>query len=220
MKHFFSSFALTLGLALPVLAACGGATSDVPGASGDGTSTGASGSESVDTADSDIKSGKKQSCASVGGACVGLAPSSCADGHWADASKVSCGGGVGVACCISCPVLSPPAPGFCPDGKIVPIKNANGCTGGFDCVKTTPADCPELVQPPPGFCPGGSVVPHKNASTGCVDGYDCVPPAGNACTAAGGTCVGLAPSSCASGHWGDASTHSCGGGLGVGCCLP
>lgn len=180
MKHFFSSFALTLGLALPVLAACGGATSDVPGASGDGTATGGSGNESVDTADSDVKSGKKQSCASVGGACVGLAPSSCADGHWADASKVSCGGGVGVACCISCPVLSPPAPGFCPDGKIVPIKNANGCTGGFDCV----------------------------------------PPAGNACTAAGGTCVGLAPASCASGHWGDASTHSCGGGLGVGCCLP
>ena len=48
MKHFFSSFALSLGLVLPVLAACGGSTVDAPGSSGDGTATGASGSEPVD----------------------------------------------------------------------------------------------------------------------------------------------------------------------------
>jgi hypothetical protein len=222
MKHFFSSFALSLGLLLPVLAACGGSTVDAP-TGGDST---ASGAEPIDTVDADVKSGKKQTCASAGGACVGLSPSSCTDGHWADASKVSCGKGgtggmaVGVACCISCPVLSPPAPSFCPDGKIVPVKGANGCIGGYDCVKPTPADCPELVQPPPGFCTNGTLVPRKDASTGCTTGFDCVPPATNACVAAGGTCVGLSPSSCAAGHWADATTHSCGGGIGVGCCLP
>jgi hypothetical protein len=224
MKHFASSFALTLGLLVPVLAACGGATTgSVPG--GDGTASGASSSAPVDSSESDVKAGAIPTCASVGGSCVGLSPSSCTDGHWADASKATCGGGgggmaVGVGCCVSCPVLSPPAPSFCPDGKIVPKEGANGCIGGYDCVKVTPADCPELVQPPPGFCPGGSVVPHKDASTGCVTGFDCVPAPANACTAAGGTCVGLAPSSCAAGHWADAATHSCGVGVGVGCCIP
>jgi hypothetical protein len=202
-----------------VLAACGGATSEDP-SSNNGAITNEPGGEPVDTVDSDVKSGKKQTCASVGGGCVGLSPSSCAGGHWADASKVSCGGGLGVGCCISCPVLSPPSPTFCPDGKIVPIKGANGCIGGYDCVKPTPADCPELTPPAPGFCPGGSIVPRKDASSGCLVGFDCIPAPTNACTAAGGTCVGLAPSSCPSGHWGDATTHSCGGGIGVGCCLP
>jgi hypothetical protein len=225
MKHFLSSFALTLGLLVPVLAACSGATTDEPSSGADGTAAGASATEPVETVDSDIKSGKKKkSCASVGGACVGLSPSSCTDGHWADASKVSCGGGIGAGCCISCPVLSPPSPSFCPGGKIVPRKGANGCIGGYDCVPPPPPpppqDCPELVQPPPGFCPGGSIVPRHDASTGCIVGFDCVPAPTNACAAAGGTCVGLAPSSCAAGHWADATTHSCGGGIGVGCCMP
>ena len=38
------------------------------------------------------------------------------------------------------------------------------------------------------------------------------------CAAAGGTCVALTPTSCASGDWGDPAT--CGGSVGVGCCLP
>jgi len=101
MKHFFSSFALSLGLAMPLLAACSGSAVDEPAAGSDGTVTGASGAEPVESLDSDLKSGKKKkTCASVGGACVGLAPSSCAGGHWADASKVSCGGGLGVGCCM------------------------------------------------------------------------------------------------------------------------
>lgn len=210
MKHALSSFALSLSLVLPLLAACSGSTVDEPAPATDGTDT-----ESVD---SEVKSGRKKSCAAVGGACVGLSPSSCSDGHFADATKVSCGKGIGTACCISCPVLSPPSPSFCPGGKIVPRKGANGCPGGFDCVAPTPADCPELVQPPPGFCPGGSVVPRKGAN-GCTVGFDCVS-SPNACVAGGGKCVGLSPSSCPGGNWADATTHSCGGGLGVGCCLP
>lgn len=33
----------------------------------------------------------------------------------------------------SCPQLSPPAPGFCPNGQIKPTKDANGCTTGYTC---------------------------------------------------------------------------------------
>ncbi len=42
----------------------------------------------------------------------------------------------------------------------------------------------------------------------------------NSCEAAGGTCVPLVPDACANGTVGDARTYSCGGGLGVQCCLP
>lgn len=172
MKHALSSFALSLGLLLPLLAACSGHTTDEPAAADDG-------SDPTGTVDSDVKAGRKKSCAAVGGACVGLSPSSCTGGHFADASKVSCGTGVGVACCISCPAISPPAPGFCPGGKVVPRANENGCAAGFDCV-----------------------------------------PSPDACVNAGGKCVGLTPSSCPGGHVGDATTYSCGGGVGVECCLP
>src|SRR5262249_10169406 len=41
-----------------------------------------------------------------------------------------------------------------------------------------------------------------------------------ACTAAGGTCVGLAPGTCPGNNFGDAKKYSCGGGLGVARCLP
>lgn len=218
MKHFFTSFALTLGLALPLLAACGGSTTDAPGT--DGTNSGASTAEPGQPVDSSATSGQQQTCASVGGTCVGLAPASCVGGHWADGSKVSCGGGLGVGCCILCPAIALPPADFCPGGNIVPRKNANGCDSGFDCVKTNPLDCPQIALPPASFCPDGTLVMRKNPNTGCDAGFDCVPPSTNACTAAGGTCVGIAPSSCASDHWGDASTHSCGGGVGVGCCLP
>jgi hypothetical protein len=207
MKHALSSFALSLGLLLPVLAACSGSVADEPAPNDDPTSA----------VDSEVKAGRKKSCGAVGGTCVGLSPSSCAGGHFADASKVSCGGGVGTGCCITCPVLSPPAPGFCPGGTIVPRTNENGCTAGFDCVPG-PAECPEIQQPPPGFCPDGSIVPRKDARD-CTVGFDCVK-SPNACVNAGGTCVGLAPTSCPSGHWADATAYPCGGGVGVGCCLP
>lgn len=46
------------------------------------------------------------------------------------------------------------------------------------------------------------------------------PDAGNACLAAGGTCVALVPDLCPDGIVGDASRHGCGTGLGVACCLP
>lgn len=41
---------------------------------------------------------------------------------------------------VSCPQLSPPAPSFCPGGRIVPRHNADGCVSGYDCVKGCTAD--------------------------------------------------------------------------------
>lgn len=76
--------------------------------------------------------------------------------------------------------------------------------------------CPELIQPPPGFCDGGPFAPTYNGD-GCISGFVCAPVL---CAAAGGTCVGIAPGACPAGHTGDASKYSCGGGIGVQCCLP
>ncbi len=44
--------------------------------------------------------------------------------------------------------------------------------------------------------------------------------AANACVLAGGTCEALVPGACAAGIVGNADWYSCGGGLGVLCCLP
>lgn len=144
----------------------------------------------------DLKKSKKKkpklACAAVFGECVGLSPSSCVGGTWADASLVTCGGGIGVGCCVK-PTPPPPPP---------------------------PSECPELIPPAPGFCTDGHTQPIHNPTTGCLVGFECIHDAQNACAANGGQCVGLAPSACPSGHWGDAATHGCGGGIGVGCCLP
>ena len=43
---------------------------------------------------------------------------------------------------------------------------------------------------------------------------------GGSCEAAGGTCTALVPDACEFGSVGDATEYSCGGGLGVECCLP
>lgn len=43
---------------------------------------------------------------------------------------------------------------------------------------------------------------------------------GATCASAGGTCVPLVPDACEFGSIGDANEYSCGGGLGVECCLP
>jgi len=186
MRHL-SSFALALAAFLPVLAACSGTATEVP--SDDDTST----------VDSEVNAGKpgpaKLTCAEVFGTCVALTPGSCAGGTWADANVVSCGGGIGVGCCVRpTPPPPPPAP--------------------------PPYVCPELTPPAPGFCPGGKITARKNEH-GCTVGFDCVPPPPvPSCAAAGGTCVGLYPGACPSGNWGAPSTHACGPGIGVGCCLP
>lgn len=39
-------------------------------------------------------------CTTAGGTCVGLAPGSCPNNKFGDATKYSCGGGVGTGCCL------------------------------------------------------------------------------------------------------------------------
>ncbi len=117
-------------------------------------------------------------CTAAGGECRALSlPQAC--DNWGG-SQYSCGGGVGVGCCLP--------------------------------------SCPNLVQPGPGFCTNGTVVTKTNAA-GCMY-YDCVldaGPAPTACAAGGGICKGLVPGACpAPQSW---SSLSCGGGVGVGCCL-
>lgn len=112
---------------------------------------------------------------------------------------------------------APGGPGMClPNGSACRQADTSGLTcpnsGLFCCI----VSCPELAQPVPGFCDGGPYAPIYDAKA-CIVGFACTPVA---CTAAGGTCVGLAPGTCATNHIGDAMKYSCGGGLGVACCLP
>jgi predicted secreted protein len=71
-------------------------------------------------------------CPSGRGQCVGLSPSGCPDGVFAPADVASCGGGVGVACCVSCPqVVQAVCP---PDRQLVRAsKDIYGCTVGYQC---------------------------------------------------------------------------------------
>jgi hypothetical protein len=208
-----------LGLVLPLASACTTSTED--------------GSDDTSTDESELVIGKR-SCKSVGGTCVGLSPTSCTNGRFADASKVSCGRGVGVACCVPapvCPVLSPPAPGFCTNGTITPKKGANGCITGYECVPPPPPPPPNACVTKGGECVGISPTSCRLGLWGDASTHSCgggvgvgcclpKPPAPTACETKGGECVGISPTSCRLGLWGDASTHSCGGGVGVGCCLP
>jgi hypothetical protein len=118
-------------------------------------------------------------CEAAGGSCVALAPGACADGTVGDANDYSCGGGLGVMCCLppvagECPQLSPPAPGFCPDGT-VSARREGACIVGYDCV-IVGEDCPQLSPPSPSFCPGGKIVPRFGEINGvtCYTGYDCL----------------------------------------------
>jgi hypothetical protein len=178
-----------LFFALAVAAGCSSSTSDDDAA------------PQSESSESDIKIGKKPkpkpaptlTCAEVFGECVALTPWTCDGGTWADATVVTCGGGLGVGCCVK-PTPPPPPP-------------------------PPPADpCPTLSPPSPTFCTGGTITPITDAS-GCVRGYDCVQPTQNDCEKAGGECIGLTPSNCTGGTWADYATHSCGSGIGVGCCI-
>lgn len=112
---------------------------------------------------------------------------------------------------------APGGPGMClPMGTPCRQADTTGLTcpssGGFCCLMA----CPELTQPAPSFCDGGPYAPTYD-SKACITGFSCAPVS---CASAGGMCVGLVPGACMGGHLGDANKYSCGGGLGVTCCLP
>ncbi len=201
-----------------------------------GCSTSTDPADDTEATDSEIKSGggSKLACADVGGTCVGIHYQACQGGTWADANTVTCGGGIGVGCCVKPQVPPPPpppppvsqceakggrctgiSPTSCPEGFFADAKDFS-CGGGVGagCCWA----CPTLSPPAPGFCTNGTIEARKDEA-GCVRGYDCVQSTKNECEQKGGQCVGLTPSSCVGGTWADASTHSCGGGIGVGCCV-
>ena len=70
---------------------------------------------------------------------------------------------------------------------------------------------PDAAQPDAGPYDGG---PTEDAGP-LPDAGPPVP-----CVAAGGTCVPVIPDSCPDGIFGDPGRFSCGGGLGVACCIP
>jgi hypothetical protein len=203
--------------ALAVAAGCSSSTEP-----GDGTSS----------TDSDVKSGaSKLACADVGGQCIGLTPYNCIGGTWADANAVTCGPGIGSACCVMPQPPPPPplktqceakggrctgvTPTACPEGFFADASEFSCGPGiGSACCWA----CPELAPPPPGFCTNGEIKTFKDEA-GCVRGFDCVQNTQNDCVAKGGQCVGLTPGNCTGGTWADATTHSCGAGIGVGCCI-
>lgn len=194
----FALFALSI-------AACSGATTTDEGAappSGSDDSTDElrkskkDGGAAADAAKPDAVSAN--SCAAAGGACVALVPSACGSDPF-------------------------DAKGHWGDA------NQFSCGGGLGTGCCLPS-CPALVPLAPSFCPGGTVKPIIDAK-GCTTGYDCIPAPIDAgtttpCEAAGGSCVGNAPSSCgtspfdAKGHWGYGSKFSCGPAIGSACCLP
>ena len=46
---------------------------------------------------------------------------------------------------IICPILLLPAPGFCPEGRIIPQKDENGCTIDFICITPGEIEIPEII---------------------------------------------------------------------------
>ncbi len=85
-----------------------------------------------------------------------------------------------------------------------PGDDAAVADGGADA-----GDAPDAGAPDAGAADAGEV------DAGEVDGGTPTP-----CVAAGGACVPVVPRACMGGVIGDATWYSCGGGLGVMCCLP
>jgi hypothetical protein len=110
--------------------------------------------------------------------------------------------------------------GASPDGTVLPdatLPDASDAATDVDLPDAADdVPCPTLSPPGPGFCDGGPFAARYDAR-GCIVGFLCAPAS---CTSAGGSCVGLAPSSCPDGHFGDATKYDCGGGIGSACCLP
>jgi len=155
-------------------------------------------------------------CEAAGGACVADAPGACQGGTIGDATEYSCGGGIGVMCCLPDPECTPPDPGQCPIGMCY-----CGTQVGVDENCCPIIACPQVEAP--AACPA-TCAADADCATGeaCQSGfcYAITPPAPTPCEAAGGACVALYPGNCADGTIGDATEYSCGGGLGVMCCLP
>lgn len=171
----------------------------------------------------------ENSCEESGGQCVALTNEGCPDGmESADTNKYSCGGGLGVMCCI--PEEAEICGGFmygpCSEGKWCDLPETGADRAGIcidigKCDDTT--DCTKQADigllPNLETCPGG--IP---ANYACVNDT-CQPTCGNTentCVEYGGQCLPLTQDGCPDGmESADANLYSCGEGiLGVMCCMP
>jgi hypothetical protein len=82
---------------------------------------------------------------------------------------------------------------------------------------TAPIECTMQGLKQPG-CAGAWSCERNACEYACDDGGEPSPPQ-SACVAAGGTCMGLVPGACADGIILDPDDYSCGGPVGVLCCL-
>ena len=147
---------------------------------------------------------------------------------WACEGAFDCASKAGTVCCGTGTIGLQAAQPACGDGGIASFSYVTGYTGSAcSATCTTYQICSKDSE-----CPGaatGSCVPiepkgggigyckeHGDAGAHDAGEHD----AGGTCTGAGGACVALVPNNCAAGHIGSATTYSCGGGLGLECCLP
>lgn len=123
----------------------------------------------------------------------------------------------------------------CLDGSCVPSGSCSAdadCVAGETCIDElcqedrlcrADTDCPPgLTCASAGCRASSSCRTDTQCASGqaCVGGV-CVARQSNACVAAGGTCRGLRPGACGpDARPGDVSTYSCGGPVGVMCCVP
>ena len=140
-------------------------------------------------------------CEQAGGACVALYPGSCADGEIGDANTYSCGGGLGVMCCLPRPASSPLSPDWCADGTIAQgassfIDWADGkqCEiPGAHCLTKDASACPQLAPLSPDWCADGRIVQGAPSFIGSADGKECQMPSVHCVTNDMSACPQLSP---------------------------
>lgn len=106
-----------------------------------------------------------------------------------------------------------------PDAGVDAGTDASVADAGSDDAGTLDAALPDAALPDAGGPPDAALPDAAVSDAGFDAGpFDAGPPTD--CASAGGACVAVVPGACATGVVGDATWYSCGGGLGVMCCLP
>jgi hypothetical protein len=116
-----------------------------------GQDAGQDGGQATDSGGADADAGAV-TCASAGGQCVAVVPGACAGGTVLDPNQYSCGGGIGVECCLPAPTDGghpfPCGPALQCDGskevcKIVeggpPSPPDSGPSGAYSCQPIPPS---------------------------------------------------------------------------------
>ena len=203
MKLHLSSLA-ALAVTLPILAACSspvvvamsvGGSGGSSSSTGSPTSTGTGGATTTST--STGTGGGANTCVQAGGQCEPVTPGACTNGMVGDASTYSCGGGVGVLCCLPC--ANP-----CPtEGATRCAADAiQTCSHVGTCLKWVPgAECPagEACNSDGSACitPSGTCTTDAQCGCGCGCGggmchcTGAIPPSCNTDQECGPACSGL-----------------------------